>query len=129
VVRFDLNEPKNNKMKTLNYFTLIIFILLPVGEQAKKTTKKSPQPNIVLLFIDDWAWNGTPVPMDESMPNSMIPVLQMPNLEKLAGQGMVFRNAYSRAPQCSPSRVCVQTGKSTARSGFTVFLVKGGGLL
>jgi len=35
----------------------------------------------------------------------------MPNLEKLASEGMKFRNAYSGAPQCSPSRVCLQTGK------------------
>ena len=23
------------------------------------------KPNIVLLFIDDWAWNGSPVAMDD----------------------------------------------------------------
>ncbi len=80
------------------------------------------KPNIVLLFIDDWAWNGTPIPMDEGMSNSHMPVLQMPNLDKLASQGMKFRNAYPGAPQCSPSRVCVQTGKSAARSGFTVYM-------
>tara|TARA_Y100001934_G_scaffold11161_1_gene14250 strand:+ start:2762 stop:5602 length:2841 start_codon:yes stop_codon:yes gene_type:complete len=83
-----------------------------------------PRPNIVMLFIDDWAWNGTPVRMDDSMPNSAMPVAQMPNLERLARQGMKFRNAYSGAPQCSPSRVCLQTGKSSARSGYTVFLGK-----
>ena len=77
-----------------------------------------------MLFIDDWAWNGTPVAMDDSMPKSRMPVAQMPNLVKLAKEGMKFRNAYSGAPQCSPSRVCLQTGKSSARSGFTVFLGK-----
>jgi arylsulfatase A-like enzyme len=84
------------------------------------------KPNIVLLFIDDWAWNGTPVAMDEAMRNSLMPILQMPNLEKLAAQGMKFRNAYPGAPQCSPSRVCLQTGKSAARSGFTVYMNNGG---
>ncbi len=80
------------------------------------------KPNIVLLFIDDWAWNGTPITMDDQMENSKMPVLQMPNLSTLAGESMKFRNAYAGAPQCSPARVCVQTGKSTARTGFTVFL-------
>ena len=79
------------------------------------------KPNIVLLFIDDWAWNGSPVAMDDSMPNSRMPVLQMPNVERLAREGMKFTNAYA-SPQCSPSRVCVQTGQSSARSGFTVFM-------
>ena len=79
------------------------------------------KPNIVLFYIDDWAWNGTPVPMDASMENSRMPALQMPNLERLATQGMLFRNAYG-SPQCSPARVSLQTGKSAPRSGFTVYL-------
>ncbi|MEM6689642.1 MAG: sulfatase [Planctomycetota bacterium] len=78
-------------------------------------------PNIVLFFIDDWAWNGSPVPMDNELANSRMPVVQMPNVERLAKQGMKFRNAYA-SPQCSPSRVCVQTGQSSPRSGFTVYM-------
>ena len=79
------------------------------------------KPNIVMFFIDDWAWNGTPVRMDDAMPNSKMPVVAMPNLEKLAREGMKFRNAYA-SPQCSPSRVCLQTGQSSPRNGFTVYL-------
>jgi len=85
------------------------------------TDSKTDKPNIVLLYIDDWAWNGSPVPMDDSMENSLMPILQMPNVEKLASQGMKFRNAYA-SPQCSPARVCVQTGQSNPRSGFTVYM-------
>jgi arylsulfatase A-like enzyme len=79
------------------------------------------KPNIVMFYIDDWAWNGSPVPMDESMENSFMPVLQMPNVEKLARGGMKFRNAYG-SPQCSPARACIQTGQSSPRNGLTVFL-------
>lgn len=82
------------------------------------------KPNIVLLFIDDWAWNGSTVPMDDTMVNSSMPVLQMPNVERLAREGMKFRNAYA-SPQCSPSRVCVQTGQSSPRNGYTVFMNNG----
>ena len=89
----------------------------PVASAADK-------PNIVLLFIDDWAWNGTPVPMNDGMENSGMPVLQMPNVERLAREGMKFTNAYA-SPQCSPSRVCVQTGQSSPRNGFTVFMNDG----
>lgn len=109
-------------MKVLYSIYIVVFMLLSVGVLAQNATKKNPRPNIVLIFVDDWAWNGSPVPMDASMPNSQMPVLQMPNLEKLSGEGMKFRNAYAGAPQCSPSRVCLQTGKSAARTGFTVYL-------
>lgn len=50
-----------------------------------------------------------------------MPVLRMPNIEKLARGGMKFTNAYA-SPQCSPARVCVQTGQSNPRSGFTVYM-------
>lgn len=90
---------------------------------AKPAFSAGPRkkPNIVLLYIDDWAWNGTPVRMDDEMRNSRMPVLRMPNVEKLAREGMKFRNAYA-SPQCSPARVCVQTGQSTPRNGFSVYM-------
>lgn len=106
-----------NTMKHGRILTLwLICLALPQGGLMAQE-----KPNIVLLFIDDWAWNGTPVPMDDHMENSRMPVLQMPNLERLSREGMKFRNAYA-SPQCSPSRVCVQTGQSSPRSGFTVFM-------
>jgi len=79
------------------------------------------KPNIVLSYIDDWAWNGSPVAMDDAMANSRMPVLQMPNVERLAQEGMRFRNAYG-SPQCSPARACIQTGQSNPRNGLTVHL-------
>ena len=99
--------------------TLALAVPLLLGIQLASAADK---PNIVLFFIDDWAWNGTPIRMDDDMPNSQMPGANMPNLVRLAGEGMKFRNAYSGAPQCSPSRVCLQTGQTAARSGYTVFL-------
>jgi len=80
------------------------------------------RPNFVLIVIDDMAWNGTPIRMDDDNANSSMPLLDMPNLEQLASQGMKFRNAYAASPQCSPSRVAIQTGQSSPRNGFTVHL-------
>ena len=48
--------------KTLKYVTLVsLFIVLAVTAVAKR-------PNIVLFYLDDWAWNGSPVMMDDSAP-------------------------------------------------------------
>lgn len=96
----------------------IILGVLAVGNLAAQA-----KPNIVLVYIDDWAWYGSPVAMDGSMGNSRMPVLQMPNVEKLAGQGMKFSNAYG-SPQCAPARVCIQTGQSSPHNGYTVVLGK-----
>ena len=96
-------------------------LLLIVGWLLAGTCVAEEKPNIVLLFIDDWAWNGTPIPMCDGMENSRMPVLQMPNVERLVREGMKFTNAYA-SPQCSPSRVCIQTGQSSPRNGFTVYM-------
>lgn len=64
----------------------VTFLLLGSYAPVAGATDK---PNIVLLFIDDWAWNGTPVPMNDGMENSHMPVLQMPNVERLAREGMM----------------------------------------
>ena len=93
------------------------------GAVAACSFAAQTKPNIVLIYIDDWAWYGSPVAMDDSMANSKMPALQMPNVEKLAKQGMKFTNAYG-SPQCAPARVSIQTGKSCPNSGYTVVLGK-----
>lgn len=108
-------------MKVFRSFPLWSTLPILCGALASFSVAASEKPNIVLFYIDDLAWNGTPVPMDASMDNSRMPALQMPNLERLASQGMRFRNAYG-SPQCSPARASLQTGKSAPRSGFTVYL-------
>ncbi|MEP3478504.1 MAG: sulfatase-like hydrolase/transferase [Fuerstiella sp.] len=105
-------------MKLAIPFLITTTLFCNVAAFAESIANK---PNIVLLFIDDWAWNGSPVPMDDELQNSKMPVLQMPNVERLAQQGMKFRNAYA-SPQCSPARACIQTGQSSPRNGFTVYM-------
>ncbi len=106
----------------MNAITKLTLLLLCVSAPLRAAAAPSTtKPNIVLLYIDDWAWNGTPVAMNNGMTNSRMPVLQMPNVERLAREGMKFQNAYG-SPQCSPARACVLTGQSAPRHGFTVYL-------
>ena len=41
-----------------------------------------------------------------------------PNLTKLASDGVLFRNAFSGAPTCSPSRACLLTGQCAHQNGM-----------
>ncbi len=41
-----------------------------------------------------------------------------PNLQRLAEEGVLFRQAFSAAPTCSPSRAALLTGQSPHRSGM-----------
>ena len=53
-------------------------LLNPSKRLSGGNSSGTKKPNIVMIFVDDWAWNGTPVRMDEAMGNSKMPVLKMP---------------------------------------------------
>jgi len=70
-------------------------------------------------MADDQGWTGTSVLMDKNDPRSRSDFYQTPALERLAEQGMRFSQAYSPHPNCSSTRMSIQTGKSPARLGTT----------
>lgn len=45
-----------------------------------------------------------------------------PNIDRLASLGMRFTDAYAAAPNCSPTRGSILTGKWPARTGVTQYL-------
>ena len=45
------------------------------------------------------------------------PVVQTPNLDALAGRGVVFENAYCNYPLCAPSRMCFMSGREPYELG------------
>ncbi len=76
-------------------------------------------PNVVLVLADDQGWTGTSVPMSDRIPDSRSDYYRTPALERLAREGMRFTDAYAPHPNCSPTRMSIQTGKSPVRLGST----------
>ncbi|MGS0525272.1 sulfatase-like hydrolase/transferase [Zobellia nedashkovskayae] len=64
------------------------------------------QPNIVLLFVDDYGW------ADVGFRNSKF---HTPNIDQLKKDGFNFNRAYIATPTCSPSRASLLTGKEPVR--------------
>lgn len=67
------------------------------------------RPNIIFYFTDQQRWDtcgiyGQPLPVT-------------PNLDALAGQGVVFEEAYSPQPVCGPCRAVFQTGRYPTETG------------
>ena len=61
------------------------------------------RPNIIVFFTDQQRWDtcgcyGQPLPVT-------------PNLDRMAGEGVRFANAFTCQPVCGPARACLQTGK------------------
>ena len=67
------------------------------------------RPNIVLVMADDMGYGQT------SYYNH--PVLKTPNLDAMAAAGLRFDRFYAGAPNCSPTRSTVMTGRNNDRVG------------
>jgi choline-sulfatase len=67
------------------------------------------RPNILLLMGDQLGARHLPVYGH--------PVVQAPNLTRLAKRGAVFENAYCASPLCAPSRASLLTGRLPSQTG------------
>ena len=85
------------------------------------------QHNVVLILADDMSWFGTSVQMDPRRADSKSDFHATPSLERLAGQGMLFTDAYAPHPNCSPTRLAIQTGKSPAQLHMTDIIGRSSG--
>ena len=70
--------------------------------------------NVVFILVDDMGWADVS-PFGNSYHRT-------PNIERLAREGMRFAQAYAAAPNCSPTRASILTGKWPARLGLTQYL-------
>jgi choline-sulfatase len=68
-----------------------------------------PHPNVLLLMVDQLAASWLPAWGHE--------VVQAPNIESLAADGVVFESAYCPSPLCAPSRSSMLTGRLPSRIG------------
>ncbi len=110
------------KQKSENYSKLTMKSYLYIAFAfclTSASAKAADRPNIVFMMSDDQAWNGLSVPMHPHLHWSKSSIVETPNLEKLAAQGMRFSAAYAPASVCAPTRISLQTGKSPAALHWT----------
>lgn len=91
-------------MKQTMYFIFILIITFSSCESEKKQ-ESIEKPNILLIVVDDQGY------ADFSPYSNHSPEISTPNMHRLADAGMVFTEAYTSAPVCSPSRAGMNTGK------------------
>lgn len=86
----------------------LILFLLPICGWQKSVD--ASQPNVLFIAIDDLNdWVGF---LDGH------PQASTPNMDRLAGRGVVFSNAHCQAPICNPSRVSLMTGTRPSTTGI-----------
>ncbi len=91
--------------------SLVVVLLLGLGGGLDAAPTAAP--NFLFIFVDDQGWSGTSVPMMPGKDFSRTAGFQMPNLDRLAAQGMVFSQGYASHPKCECSRAALLMGRST----------------
>lgn len=76
------------------------------------------RPNFVFILTDDQRWDALGVVQQEQGEKGRFPWLQTPNLDRLAREGVRFRNAFVVNSLCSPSRASFLTGTYGHRNGI-----------
>ena len=72
------------------------------------------KPNIVVVLIDDMGWGDFSCFGNKEA--------KTPNIDRLASEGLRFRQFYVNSPICSPSRCALTTGQYPQRWKITSFL-------
>ncbi|MFH1264958.1 MAG: sulfatase-like hydrolase/transferase [Planctomycetota bacterium] len=87
---------------THRLFAYLLLLLVPVAATAAAPGEK-PRPNIVLIIADDLGYGDLAC---YGCPDTRTPVL-----DRLAREGVRFTNFYANAPECTPTRTALMTGR------------------
>jgi uncharacterized sulfatase len=79
--------------------------------QTARGDEPPARPNLVVIYTDDQARWGVGAYGN--------PEVKTPNLDRLAREGALFRNAFTATPVCSPSRLEMMTSRYGTEFGVT----------
>ncbi|MCZ6515376.1 MAG: arylsulfatase [Acidobacteria bacterium] len=89
-------------------FLLPVWLILGTGQGAVPGLYAGERPNVVLILTDDQGW--------WDMGAHGNPVIQTPNMDRLAAEGVEFTRFYA-SPVCTPTRAALLTGRHYQRTG------------
>lgn len=78
---------------------LIVSVLLAAASGAAE------RPNVLLAIADDWSYGHAG--------GYGCDWVETPNFDRVASEGVLFRNHYTPNAKCAPSRACLLTGRNS----------------
>ena len=87
-----------------------VFFLVSCNTNQEKSTSEieTKKPNVVFILADDLGYGDLGV-TDQTK-------ISTPNIDRLAGQGLLFTNHYTGTTVCAPSRSALMTGLHTGHT-------------
>jgi len=98
----------NCRLRPLRLPLLVAALVAPLlPANARETVDR---PNFLVILLDDAGWRDVGFAGSE--------FIETPNLDWLAGEGVVFTNAYATHAFCAPSRQSMLSGQWPARTAW-----------
>lgn len=82
-----------------------------IGDRTAQAVIPATQPNVIVIVTDDQGWSDLGC-------QGVQKDLKTPHIDALAARGVRCTSGYVTAPQCSPSRVGLITGRHQQRLGI-----------
>jgi N-sulfoglucosamine sulfohydrolase len=89
----------------MNWKRLLPVMAMLLASPASRGADAPDRPNILFAIADDASW--------PHMSAYGCKFVKTPNFDRVAREGILFNNAFTSNPKCSPSRASILTGRST----------------
>jgi arylsulfatase A-like enzyme len=93
------------------------FLLLPALLSAS-LGQAAERPNLLFIYTDDQRYDAVSVVQKEQGERGRFPWFRTPNMDRLAAEGVRFRNAFVVCSLCAPSRAVNLTGRYNHLNGI-----------
>jgi len=103
-------------MKYQRFTPIVLFVIMAFTACSSVDKDEEVKPNFLILISDDQRWDQI-----SYADNPIIPELNTPNMDKLAEDGVYFRNAFITTPICAVSRASIMTGRYVSTHGMNHF--------
>jgi N-sulfoglucosamine sulfohydrolase len=83
---------------------------------SNSSAAEPKRPNILFVFADDWGRFASAYAKTDG-PGTLNDLVQTPNFDRIAHEGVLFRRAFVSAPSCTPCRSALLSGQHFWRTG------------
>ncbi len=92
---------------------MLIFFMMNLVGFSQKDSNQTTRPNIVFIFSDDHATNAI-----SAYGGIFKDIAPTPNIDRIANEGALLKNALCTNAICGPSRAAILTGKYSHVNGY-----------